>query len=209
MTALPWGWVLAVAVAVCAAGLGRHLALVLGRPYRPERAAAVGVPAEGVVYAFTWGMMPWAKESTRRHLLPYLRGIAFHAGIGAAFLALALTPWRDAVPPAARWAIVALAAFGALTGAGGLIARVREARLRRVSTPDDFFSVALVSVFLASAAIAWIDVRWQSLFFLLATATLIYIPFGKIRHCFYYFFSRYFFGVSFGRRGVIGWRKAA
>ncbi len=203
-----WGWILAGAFAVTAAGLGRHLAMLLARAYRPERAVAVASPVQGVVYAFTWGMMPWAKESTRRHLLAYLRGIVFHAGIGAAFLALVLSPWLPAVPPLLRWGIVAASGIGALMGFAGLFARIAEARLRRLSTPDDFFSVGLVSAFAAAGAAAWVAPAALPSFYLLAAATLVYIPFGKIRHCFYYFFSRYFFGVAFGRRGVIGWRKA-
>jgi len=202
-----WGWVLGGALAVTVAGLGRHLLVLLARPYRPERAAALASPAQGVLYAFTWGMMPWAKESTRRHLLAYLRGIAFHAGIGAAFLALALSPWQAVVAPGIRWGIVALAGAGALAGLGGLVARVVEVRLRRLSTPDDFFSVGLVSAFAAAGAAAWMAPVALPIFYLLTAATLVSIPFSKIRHCFYYFFSRYFFGVGFGRRGVIGWGK--
>ncbi len=202
-----WIWVLAAAFAVTVAGLGRHIALVFARPYRPERAAPVGSPAGGVLYAFTWGMMPWAKESTRRHLVAYLRGIVFHAGIATAFLALVLSPWQGTLAPLLRWGLVMLMGIGALAGVGGLIARIAEARLRRLSTPDDFFSVGLVSVFVGAGAAAWADPRWQALFYLLAAVTLIAVPFSKIRHCFYFFFSRYFFGVGFGRRGVIGWGK--
>ena len=203
-----WGWVVAGAFAGTVAGLGRHLAILLGRAYRPERAGAVGSPAQGVLYAFTWGMMPWAKESTRLHLLAYLRGVVFHIGIGAAFLALLVSPWRAQMAPALRWGLVALTAVGGLAGFAGLVARIAEARLRTLSTPDDFFSVTLVSLFTLAAGAAWVVPPLLPVFYVLAVATLLYIPFGKIRHCFYFFFSRYFFGVGFGRRGVIGWGKA-
>jgi hypothetical protein len=36
---------------------------------------------------------------------------------------------------------------------------------------------------------------------------LIYIPFSKIRHLIYFFFSRFFFGVRFGWRGILEWSK--
>jgi hypothetical protein len=65
-------------------------------------------------------------------------------------------------------------------------------------------SVALVSVFLSAGTAAFLDPRWRGLFLLLGAATLVAIPFTKIRHCFYYFFSRYFFGLFYGRRGVLG-----
>ena len=203
-----WSWVLAGAFTVTVTGLGRHLAMLLSRASRPERAVAAASAASGVVYAFTWGMMPWAKESTRLHLLAYLRGVVFHIGIGAAFLALPVSPWRAQMAPALRWGLVALTAVGGLAGFGGLVARIVEARLRSLSTPDDFFSVTLVSLCTLAAGAAWVVPPLLPVFYVLAVATLLYIPFGKIRHCFYFFFSRYFFSVGFGRRGVIGWGKA-
>ena len=41
-------------------------------------------------------------------------------------------------------------------------------------------------------------------YFIIAGLFLVYEPFSKIRHYIYYPFARYFFGASFGRRGVIG-----
>ncbi len=202
-----WGWVLAGACAVTVAGLARHLALLLGRPYRPEAARPAGSAAQGVLYAFTWGMLPWAKESTRRHLPAYLRGVVFHLGIGAAFLALLASPWRAQASGPLRWALVTLSAAGGVAGLGGLVARVTDTRLRRLSTPDDFFAVALVSLFALAAAAAALTPALVPAFYGLAAGTLVYIPFGKVRHCFYFFFARYFFGIVFGRRGVLRWGK--
>lgn len=197
-------WVVAASAGVAAAGLWRHLSRTLARPLRPERARPAGSPAAGVRYAFTTGMMPWAKESTRIHLLAYLRGIVFHIGIGAGVLGLVLGLWAPALPGGSRLLLIAVLAAGALAGWGGLTARVLEPGLRALSTPDDFVSVALVSLFLSAGALAWWDARWMGAFLLLGAATLVAIPFTKIRHCFYYFFSRYFFGLFYGRRGVLG-----
>ena len=41
-------------------------------------------------------------------------------------------------------------------------------------------------------------------YFIIAALFLVYEPFSKIRHYIYYPFARYFYGASFGRRGVIG-----
>ncbi len=46
----------------------------LSRPM--DRSTPKGDPRLGILYAFTLGMAPWAKESTRRHALAYLRLIA-------------------------------------------------------------------------------------------------------------------------------------
>ena len=197
-------WIVVGSAGIAAAGLWRHLSRLLARPLRPERARPAGSPAAGVRYAFTTGMMPWAKESTRLHLLAYLRGIVFHIGIGAGVLGLVLGLWAPALPAVYRLLLFAALAAGGLAGWGGLAARVLEPGLRALSKPDDFISVALVSLFLSAGAVAWWDARWMGVFLLLGAATLAAIPFTKIRHCFFYFFSRYFFGLFYGRRGVLG-----
>lgn len=199
-----WAVVLIAAAGLGGAGIWLRLRWLLARPWRPDQARAAGSPAAGVRYAFTMGMAPWAKESTRIHLLAYLRGIVFHLGIAAGFLALALAPWRDAAPGAVRWLLIAGTLVGALAGWGGFAARFIERNLRAVSTPDDLVSVALVSAFMTAAASAWWDPRWSAAFYALAAATLLAIPLTKIRHCIYYGFSRYYFGLFYGRRGVIG-----
>ncbi|MDQ7842328.1 MAG: hypothetical protein QN141_03975 [Armatimonadota bacterium] len=199
-----WAIILLGALAVSVWGLWGHLRRTLARPWRPELSRAAGSPGRGVIYAFTWGMAPWAKESTRLHLLAYLRGVVFHVGIAAGLAGLALIPWRAAVPAAGEGAIAVAAAAGAVAGWGGLLVRVTEHNLRAVSTPDDLFSVALVSAFLSAGAGAWWGPRWTAPYLALGALTLVAIPLTKIRHCFYFFFSRYFFGLFYGRRGVVG-----
>jgi len=75
--------------------------------------------------------------------------------------------------------------------------------LRGISCPDDFAANVLVDLLLAAAiASLWIPGADAVL---LATAALLflYIPLGKIRHCFFFFYSRILFGIFFGRRGVL------
>ena len=198
------GWIVIGAAGVATGGLWRHLSVVLARPFRPERARPAGSQAAGVRYAFTTGMMPWAKESTRIHLLAYLRGIVFHIGIGVGLLGLGLALWLPVLPSAFRLLLSGALGVGALAGWAGFAARFVEPGLRALSTPDDYFSVALVSLFLSAGAFALVDARWTGAFLLLGAATLVAIPFTKIRHCLYFFFSRYFFGLFYGRRGVLG-----
>ena len=57
------------------------------------------------------------------------------------------------------------------------------------------------------AALAFAALLWPAslpVFYLGAAVMLVYIPFSKIRHCVYFFYSKFFFGLNFGRRGVIG-----
>src|SRR6266540_2111926 len=101
--------------------------------------------ANGIKYAFTTGMMPWAKESTRIHMIAYLRGIGFHIGI---------------------------------------------------------FAVWLTTLFITVAGLAVLNQAFMIPMYLVSAITFVYVPFGKIRHCLYFFFSRLFFGKFFGRRAV-------
>jgi hypothetical protein len=73
-----------------------------------------------------------------------------------------------------------------------------------LSLPDDYASVFLTSLF---AALASGTLIWPILlpaFYVVAGIMMAYIPISKIRHCVYFFYSKFFFGFNFGRRGVIG-----
>ena len=39
---------------------------------------------------------------------------------------------------------------------------------------------------------------------IITIVVLLYVPVGKIRHCFFFFYSRILFGMFFGRRKVLG-----
>jgi len=88
--------------------------------------------------------------------------------------------------------------------------RIVAPELRVVSTPDDYFSLAAVQVFFFFTAMALItEARgWMVAYFLITAAFLIYVPFSKISHYVYWFFARVFFGIRYGRRGIIAGKRA-
>ena len=47
-----------------------------------------GNKKKGIFYAFGRGMMPWEKESARKHLPTYIGGILYHTGIFVALIYL-------------------------------------------------------------------------------------------------------------------------
>ncbi|HEY6074527.1 MAG TPA: hypothetical protein VIV15_14350, partial [Anaerolineales bacterium] len=77
---------------VAAYGIYRRYVETRRRALPADRSLVKGNPAHGIRYAFTAGMMPWAKESTRIHMIAYLRGIGFHIGIFTALAALLISP---------------------------------------------------------------------------------------------------------------------
>jgi nitrate reductase gamma subunit len=176
------------------------------KPYVAEKAPAKGSPGKGVLYAFTMGMAPWAKESARRHPVAYLRGIVFHLGIFASALFLITTPWLTEFPSPLRVFLVAFFSLAAVMTLTGIGMRLANSALRMLSTPDDYFSLGLVTVLLSSGAVAAAQTNLLPFFLLMSGLTMAYMPFGKLRHFLYFFYERIFFGLVNGRRGVIGWK---
>jgi len=189
------GWCLAALVfqAVRAYRFGAH----------DVHSAPAGAPLKGIAYAFGPGMMPWGKESAARHLPTYLTGIGYHLSVFL-FLAYLATVIFGIIPPESwRVPLTAVFAAGAVGGTGLLVKRAVKPVLRSISCPDDFASNALVDLLLVTAAASlWIPAADAAL---LGTAAVLflYIPLGKIRHCFFFFYSRILFGIFFGRRGVL------
>jgi hypothetical protein len=168
-----------------------------------DRSAPKDSALKGIVYAFTLGMAPWAKESTRIHRLAYMRGIAFHVGIFAGLAALIASPWFDAIPFVIRALFAAITGAGALMGAAGGVMRIAEENLRGISTRDDHAAVWLVSFWLAVTAIALIYNALAPVMFIVSAVMLVYAPVSKIRHCIYFYYARLFYGLHIGRRGVV------
>jgi hypothetical protein len=148
-------------------------------------------------------MMPWAKESARRHLPTFAAGVVYHLGLAAGFVVLIAAGSGAALPDAWRVALLMSIAAGALAGAALLAKRAATPSLRAISTPDDVVASVLVTAFLIAAAVALIDSRFTASFLGVSVVLLLYIPVGKIRHCFLFFCSRFTFGRFFGRRGIL------
>lgn len=189
-------------------GIYRRYADTRRRLLPTDTSPVKGNISHGITYAFTTGMMPWAKESTRIHRIAYLRGIGFHVGIFAAIAVVILSPFWGVLPPLLAGLTVWVLALGAILGAAGGVMRIVEHNLRGLSLPDDHFAVWLVTLFIAVTGLALVNEAFVIPMYGVSAITFMYIPFGKIRHCLYFFFSRLFFGKFFGRRAVFPHPKA-
>jgi hypothetical protein len=193
-----------VGLVVCLIGIGLRLREIFNRPFKADLSRSRGDQRRGILYAFTLGMAPWEKESTRTHWIAYLRGIFFHVGIFTALLVLLVSPWLVALPKWLIWIAIFLTGVGAVFGFAGIFMRLQGENERMLSLPDDYASVALTSLFTALASLALLAPATLPALYLVAAVMLVYIPFSKIRHCVYFFYSKFFFGSHFGHRGVIG-----
>lgn len=161
-----------------------------------------GDSAKGVIYAFTKGLAPWAKESVRMNLPAYAAGMAFHAGVFNAFGLLFAAIFGLELPTSLAFLARILLLGGVIGGFSLFGKRVFKPQLRGLSCPDDFVANLLSSLFVL-LALAWtfspsLEGVWMSEGILL----LVYAPLGKIRHCCFFFTTRYHLGAFFGRRGT-------
>ena len=169
----------------------------------------VGNPRVGVAYSMMNVAMPWAMESARKNWSFYTQFVIFHIGVVAAISATFIIPfWPGAFEIKALVRIFQLA-LGAAFAVGiiRLIRRITSPVMRLISTPDDYFSLVLMSSFFASGVFAvpneYEVSEWPLIFFfIMTTFFLIYVPFSKISHYLYYPFTRYFLGKTMGHRGV-------
>ncbi|OGN91587.1 MAG: hypothetical protein A2Z70_04510 [Chloroflexi bacterium RBG_13_48_17] len=138
--------------------------------------------------------------------MAYIRGIIIHVGIFVAAAFLIASPWLAQMVLPLRLSLAALFSIGAVLGLAGFWIRMADPSLRLLSTPDDYFSLALVTLFLASAAASAASIELLPAFWAISGVTMAYAPFGKIKHFIFFFYERVFVGLFFGRRGTLEWK---
>jgi nitrate reductase gamma subunit len=180
-----------------------------GKERQPPTGASSTTPRKGILYS--WGIiaMPWAMESTRTKKFFYLQFALFHLGVTAAILLSFIIPYApnllnlSLVSPVFQ--ILIGAAF--IVGCMRIIRRIGSKYIRAISSPDDYFSLLLLTVWFAFAFFA-VPNRYDQgegiliTYFIMTAFFLMYVPFSKISHYLYYPFTRYWFGKSMGRRGT-------
>ncbi|MEW5871860.1 MAG: hypothetical protein AB1894_21510 [Chloroflexota bacterium] len=197
-----------IGLGICLLGIALRIREILRRPFKTDLARPQGSIRSGILFAFTLGMAPWEKESTRQHWIAYLRGIFFHVGIFMAFGVLIASPWLAVLPKLLVYLALLVTGLGAIFGFAGIFMRLMGENERTLSLPDDYFSVFLSSLFTALAFVVLLVPGALPVFYIVTAILLIYIPVSKIRHCVYFFYSKFFFGLGYGRRGVIGQPKS-
>jgi len=184
-----------------------------------ERQAPTGLadtnPRKGIIYSWGAIAMPWSMESTRTKFFFYLQFVVFHIGVTLAILLSFLIPYTPSILNSNPMVIPFFQIFiGAafLIGVGRIIRRIFSKYIRAISSPDDYFSLILLTVLFGFAFFAVPNDYQQGegillTYFILTAFFLIYVPFSKISHYLYYPFTRYWFGKSMGHRGTYPIRR--
>lgn len=82
--------------------------------------------------------------------------------------------------------------------------RFTKREMRAINTPDDYFSVTIITIYFAAAIWGLYEGGFWGLtvYFGLTAFLLLYVPISKISHYLYMPFTRFYYGYMFGRRGV-------
>ncbi len=169
----------------------------------------------GITYSWMNIAMPWAMESTRKKSFFYAQFVIFHLGvvaaIGLSFIIPYLPGWLESA--AVVYALQAIIGLAFLVSLIRVFRRITDKYIRAISSPDDYFSLILLTVWFFFAFLSVPNNPQEGetvllVFFILTAFFLIYVPFSKISHYLYYPFTRYYFGKTMGYRGVYPLAKA-
>ena len=178
-----------------------------------ERQAPTGAqgttPAKGILYSWANIAMPWAMESTRRQYFIYAQFVVFHLGVTTAIALSFIIPYWPNLLENQTVVLIVQIVIGAAFAVGvmRIIRRVGNPYMRAISSPDDYFSLLLLTTWFFFALLSVPNQtaggEWHLLtYFMLTAFFLIYVPFSKISHYLYYPFTRYYLGKTMGYRGV-------
>jgi nitrate reductase gamma subunit len=178
-----------------------------GAAYRTDK-------SKGAFYSLFNVAMPWSMESTRKSkgFVFYLTFVVFHlgvvAGIALAFLST-ITP-NLVANPAYAWISGTTLFIAFLVAVYRIFRRLFRPVMRLISTPDDYFSLFMLTVWfglgtVTQAHLAGVE-GFENVVILVAylyltSFFLLYVPFSKISHYLYYPFTRIWIGRALGHRG--------
>jgi nitrate reductase gamma subunit len=183
-----------------------------------ERQPATGIgdtnPKKGARYSFAKIIMPWTMESSRSKPFLYAQFVLFHLGVVASIGLSFIVPYGPGLLKSTALVTIVqfLAGSAFIVGVMRIIRRISKPHIRVISSPDDHFSLILLTSWFAFAFMAAPnDISGGEgimlTYFLLTAFFLVYVPFSKISHYLYYPFTRTYLGRHFGRRGVFPIRR--
>jgi hypothetical protein len=164
---------------------------------------------KGIFYSWAIIGMPWVMESSRTKPFQYAQFVIFHIGVTLAIALSFIIPYAPGVLENGMVVFVLQAAIFAACAIGciRIIRRIANTYMRAISSPDDYFSLILLTVWFAFAGLSApnrpaLGEGPLLTYFFLTAFFLMYVPFSKISHYLYYPFTRFYFGKSMAHRGV-------
>ena len=148
-------------------------------------------------------------ESTRRMSFFYGQFVVFHLAVAANIGMSFVIPYAPSLmkPMIVVRLLQILFAAACAIGCYRLYRRFSNPAIRLISTPDDFFSLTLLTLWSFASIFAApnrpdLGEGPLMVYFIMTAFFLVYVPFSKISHYLYYPFTRFYFGRTMGHRGV-------
>lgn len=173
---------------------------ITGNPIDPSEAK--GSTIKGIVYSFSAGMSPLKKETANKHWPTYIAGICYHFGIFLGFFWLFVHLLNIHLVSLIYTFSRIIFIISVICGAGILLKRIINKKLRYLSNPDDFISNTLVTGFLTVSVLNLDATSLKPLLLYYSALLFLYIPVGKLKHAAYFVLARIYLGLFYGKRGV-------
>lgn len=172
-----------------------------------EYSACEGNLPSAILYSFTGAMSPFKKESAYLHLPTYIAGMLFHLGTFLSLIWVIIIFFNISFQ---NWFInvsVIFISISIICGIVILMKRIILKNLKVISNPDDYFSNMLVVLFQFCTICTLLQNSIIPVLFVFSAILFVYIPIGKLKHSIYFFTSRIYLGMFYGRRKVWGSNK--
>jgi len=187
---------------ICFAGYIYHFLKLINLGSPKDYSKKSGSTKSGIIYSFTHAMNPVNKESAFLNLPTYISGVIYHLGTFLAIILFFVLFFTTNINELISLLLAAFLLLSTLCGAGMLIKRITDKKLRHLSNPDDYISNILVTLFhLGSGTVLFIPDVYP-VYMVIASLLLLYIPLGKLKHVIYFFAARYHIGYFYGWRSV-------
>lgn len=187
---------------ICSASLLYHLAVLIKSGLPKDYSKKAGNVNSAIAYSFTGAMNPMQKESAFLHFPTYTAGMLFHIGTFTAAAVYFLQMFNIQTGSLFRIIFICIFTVSGISGFGIFIKRISLKKLRYLSSPDDYISNVLVTLFQFLSLLIFVDVRFESYYYISSAILFLYIPLGKLKHLLYFFAARYHLGFFYGWRGI-------